>query len=116
MDKKIELYYDGECHMCQATMDTLQKSSKGDTFKAVDITKGTLPPGVDVRGALHNMHAIDGAGTVYVGGDAVLRILEEYPRWRWLARIGRLPGPRHVIYGVYRIVARHRRRFNSIVK
>lgn len=116
MEKKIKVYYDGECHMCTATMDSLRKTSQGETFHPVDVTKGELPPGVDMSGALHNMHAIDDAGNVYVGGDAVLRILEEYPRWRWLARIGRLPGIRHLMYGVYRLVATHRRRFNSIVK
>lgn len=116
MDKKIDLYFDGECEMCTVAMDKLTKSSRGATFRPVDITKGDLPPGVDMRGALHNMHAIDDAGKVYAGGDAVLRILEEYPRWRWLAALGKLPGIRHLIYGGYRIVATHRRRFNSLVK
>lgn len=69
-----------------------------------------------MRGALHNMHAIDEAGRIYAGGDAILRILEEYPRWRWLARVGRVWGIRHLVYVAYRIVATHRRRFNSIVR
>jgi predicted DCC family thiol-disulfide oxidoreductase YuxK len=116
MEKKIHLYYDGECHMCQVTMDSLQKSSQGTSFAPIDVTKGDVPPGVDMAGALHSMHAIDEGGRVYVGGDAILRILEEYPRWRWLAKVGKVPGIRHIVAFVYRIVATHRRRFNSIVK
>lgn len=116
MEKKIEVYYDGQCNMCTATMDSLQKSSHGGAFEMIDVTKGQLPPGVDMTGALHSMHAIDDAGKVYVGGDAFLRILEEYPRWRWLAKIGRIWGIRHIVSAVYRVVATHRRRFNSIVR
>ena len=102
--------------MCTVAVSSLGKSSRGEAFYPVDVTKGELPRGVNMSGALHDMHAVDDAGNLYVGGDAMLRILDEYPSWRWLARFVRIPGIRHLFYGVYRLVATHRRRFNSIVK
>lgn len=116
MEKKIEVYYDGMCNMCTASMRALEKSSQGPVFKAIDVTKGTLPPGKDETAALHDMHAVDEQGNIYVGAEAILRILGEYPRWRWLARLGGIWGIRHLLHIAYRIVASHRRRFNSVVK
>lgn len=116
MEKKIEVYYDGVCKMCTGAMDALGKSSQGSKFQHIDVTRGVLPPGQDMQAALRNMHVVDEAGRVYVGADGILRILEEYPRLRWLTRVGKLPGIRHLIYAAYRMVAAHRRRFNSIIK
>lgn len=116
MEKKIEVYYDGVCKMCTGAMNAVENSSQGAKFERRDVTQGSLPPGQNLDAALYNMHVVDETGRVYVGADGILRIIEEYPRWRWIAAVGKLPGVKHLIYGVYRVVAAHRRRFNSILK
>jgi predicted DCC family thiol-disulfide oxidoreductase YuxK len=114
--EKLSIYYDGLCTMCTATMRKLQDSSQGDSFHMADVTKGERPPGMGEDEALHSMHVIDERGVTYKGGAAVIRILAQYPRWRWFARIAGLPGVRRIVCLLYRFVATHRRRFNSLVR
>jgi predicted DCC family thiol-disulfide oxidoreductase YuxK len=97
-------------------MNAVTQSSQGGKFQRIDVTKGKLPPEKDMAAALYNMHVIDAGGHVYAGADGILRIIEEYPRWCWVARVGKIWGFRHLAHGLYRVVASHRRRFNSLIK
>ncbi len=116
MEKKIEIYYDGVCKMCEGAMGKVASSGQGSKFERIDVTTGTLPAGRSMDDALRNMHVVDSDGRVYEGVDGIFRILDEYPRLKILARIGRLPGFHSLARGIYRLVASHRRRFNSFVK
>ena len=114
--KNISIYYDGQCNMCTVTMNSLQKSSQGAHFHTVDVTTGEHPEGVNPEEALRHMYVVDQNGQKYTGADGFIRILEEYPRWRWLVGVARLWGIRHMLRIAYFIVSTHRRRFNSLVR
>jgi predicted DCC family thiol-disulfide oxidoreductase YuxK len=110
--KKIPIYYDGTCGLCNGIIGKLEQSSQGENFEPIPIVEKS-PPGVTAAEAWHDVHAIDSNGKMYRGGDAVLFILFQYPRWRWLAAIGKLPGIRQLVSLGYRIVADNRHRFDS---
>ena len=105
---KITVYYDGVCNLCSGLMDSVEKSSRGRSFAHADISKGVLPEGVSEEEAMCDVHVVDEHGEMYKGADGVLKILEQYPQWRVVARLGRLPGFRQLAGIAYRIVEKTR--------
>lgn len=112
MGQKIEIYYDGSCDVCSTGADKVCSSAQGQKFEKVDITTGNLPPNVTSREAWRDVYVVDQNGEVLKGGDGVLRVLQEFPEWRWLARHGHNPFIKPLILGLYRIIAANRHRFN----
>lgn len=106
--QKITVFYDGMCNLCSGLMDTVESSSKGSAFVHADISKGALPQGVTQAEAMRDVHVVDEAGKVHKGADAVLKILEQYPRWRPLVWLGRLPVFNLIAAALYRIVEKTR--------
>lgn len=105
---KLHIYYDGTCRMCTGVMDKLSTSSRAGAFQGVDATKESLPAGVSYDAAMKHIHVVDDAGRKYVGAEAFLRILAEYPRWKWCARIGGLPLLKQALDVGYWLIARNR--------
>ncbi len=98
--------------MCNAFADSVDESSQKEKFVRQDITKGKLPPGVTFNQVWREMYVVEENGTMYAGGDAMLRVMEEYPGWRWLAWIGKLPGIRQCVRVGYRLIANNRHRIS----
>ena len=105
----IEVYYDGTCPMCSVFADTLEGSSQGGRFEKQDVTQGKLPEGASFDDVWKEMYVVE-EGKQYKGADAVLRIMREYPQWRWLAWLGEKPGFNWCAHCVYRLVAANRHR------
>ena len=110
---KVHIYYDGTCKMCSGIVQKLEHSSQGSLFSPTKIAEH-LPEGVTTSEARRDVHAVDKNGTVYRGADAVLYIISQYPQWRWVAFMGRLPLIRQVVRILYRIIADNRQRFGLI--
>ncbi len=106
-EKKITVYYDGSCPLCSAVVHPFD----ADTFDKRDVTKEPLPSHISPEQAQREVHVVDAAGKTYRGVDAVFRILDEQRGWRWLARVGRLPGFHFLAAATYAFVARNRYRF-----
>lgn len=104
-----EVYYDGSCPMCTAFAENIEGSSKKDAFVMKDITKDALPEGFVRDRVEREIHVVAPDGRVRTNADAVLEILSTYPRWRFIARIGRLPVISGALRIAYDFVARHRR-------
>ena len=105
---KVKIYYDGVCNLCSGLADTIDQSKNGSNFALNDVSKDVLPVGVSKEEAMHDVHVVDENGRMYRGGDAVLRVLLEYPRMRWIATIGALPGFKQLLMLIYRIVEKTR--------
>lgn len=109
-DRKIEIFYDGTCNLCSGMVERIDKSSKKESFEARAVSEEQLPHGIDHEAAMRDVHVVDETGRIYAGAEAVLRILDEYPRLQTLARIGRFPGIKHLLAILYRVVAMTRYR------
>lgn len=110
--------YNGDCPICNSEIcaysDYSEKSGLPiafDDLNRTDLKKWNVTEDEAAR-LMHVIHA----GKLYVGADAFLVLWEQMPRYRPLARIGRLPGIYHLAsWGYTHIVARaiyarHKRR------
>jgi predicted DCC family thiol-disulfide oxidoreductase YuxK len=68
---------------------------------ASDETVG-LPPGLARDAALARFHVRRANGQVLSGAQAFLALWSVLPGWRWLARIGRIPGVAWLLERAYR--------------
>jgi predicted DCC family thiol-disulfide oxidoreductase YuxK len=109
--KKIEVFYDGKCPMCTAIMSKVDTSTRGDHFALRDITKDPLPSGFTEEDVAKEIHVVAADGKVYKNADAILKILEQYPKYRWLAKLGQFSPIKPVLPFGYNFVAANRRFF-----
>lgn len=89
------VYYDGACPLCRAEIAGYRRTQGAEALNWVDATAcGTaaLGPGLDTATALARLHVRRADGTLLQGAAAFAEIWAALPRWRWLARIARLPG------------------------
>ncbi len=96
--------------MCTAFVEGVEKSSQADTFSARDIMKGNLPAGATFLDVWKHMYVVTREGETLRGGKAMVRILREYPRWRFVATLLSLPIVRWCVELGYDLVAAHRHR------
>ncbi len=106
--KKISIFYDGECPMCSAVVAKINNSSRSADFKYIDATTATLPKSLTRRDALKEIHVIDESGNTHKNADAILKIIEGYPGYKLLARVGRFPIIRQALKLVYKFIAANR--------
>jgi hypothetical protein len=89
-------------------MEQVGSSSQSAAFKRVDITRVALPEGISRAAVEREIHVIADDGKVYRNAGAILKILEQYPRLKFLARLGNLPLVTQFLSIGYRVVAAHR--------
>jgi len=111
MDGKIKIYYDGTCSMCSGVVNKIEKSSAGHKFESLDASDGNSEAGITQEDAMHEVYVLDEDGTMHKGADGIIKVLEQYPRWCLLARLGRLPVIKQLVNFGYRAVAANRHRF-----
>jgi predicted DCC family thiol-disulfide oxidoreductase YuxK len=106
--ERTQVLYDGECAMCSTLALRINSTQAKASLATNDLHQASLPDGVSADAVRHELHVIDPDGTVRRGPDAVFRILEEYPRWRGLARIARWSPFRPLMQLGYRFFAANR--------
>jgi len=106
--QKKTIYYDGSCPMCVVIIDKVDGSLQKEKFNPKDITKELFPRNFTKKQAEEEIHLIDSDGKVYKNAEAILKIIEEYPRWKFLAKIGRLPIIKQLLPIGYKLVAVNR--------
>lgn len=105
---KQTIYYDGSCPLCTVFADTVASSSKKDSVVLKDITKDPLPEGFSSEAVQREIHVVGKDGVLYKNADAILEVLSQYPLWRPLVWLGRLPGIRTMLPYGYNALARNR--------
>jgi demethoxyubiquinone hydroxylase (CLK1/Coq7/Cat5 family) len=89
------VYYDGACPVCSAEIATYRRMPGAEQLRWVDAAAcgpDDLGPGLQRQDALARMHMRRADGTLVRGAAAFVEIWSALPRWRWLARMARLPG------------------------
>lgn len=102
------IYYDGSCPMCVSIIKKVDGSTQKEKFNPKDITKDKLPQNITKTAAEKEIHVVDENGKIYKNAEAILKILEEYPKWKLLVKIGRLPIIKQLLPVGYKLVASHR--------
>ena len=106
--KKKTIYYDGSCQMCKSIIRKVDNSSQKEKFDPKDLTKDTLPQNISRSAAEKEIHVVDENGKIYKNAEAILKILEEYPKWKLIVAIGRLPIIKQLLPIGYRNIAANR--------
>ncbi|MGX0904320.1 putative DCC family thiol-disulfide oxidoreductase YuxK [Roseovarius sp. MBR-79] len=110
--------FNGDCPVCKSEMAVYEGYAARaalpiafDDLNRTDLDRWGVTEDEAAR-LLHVLHE----GRLHVGFDAFLVLWDQMPRYRWLARIGRVPGVCHLCrWGYTHIVARiiyarHKRR------
>jgi predicted DCC family thiol-disulfide oxidoreductase YuxK len=106
---KTRALYNGDCPVCSAEMCSYEAYSQKQDLPIAydDLNKIDLSDwGVTEDQATRLLHVLHD-GKLHVGTDAFLVLWEQLPRYRMLARIGRLPGIYHIADVLYtHVIAR----------
>ena len=109
------VYYNGACPVCTAGIAQQRRAldrQAGDAAEVEWVDVDADPAavrelGADLAFVRERLHLRDGAGAIRVGFEAFLALWALSPRWRWLARLGALPGLRPLFgWGYNRFAAR----------
>ena len=102
-NKKVQVYYDGECPLCSRFITSVNSSSQKENFTCRPMQN------LDKNDLLsQEFHIITQDGNVYRKFDAVLKIGEIYPKWRFVAKCARLPVLYNILSFGYEMFAAHR--------
>ena len=105
---KKTIYYDGDCPFCVGIIQKIGNSDRKEIFEPRDITKNVLPHSITTVQAHKEIHLVDADGTVYKNAEAILKILEQYPKWKMLVTVGRLPLVKQILSIGYAFIAANR--------
>jgi predicted DCC family thiol-disulfide oxidoreductase YuxK len=101
----LTVLYDGACPLCRREIGVYRglQSSTPLCFADVSDAAQPLPPGTTREQLLARFHVRNTDGRLLSGAQAFLALWEALPGWRWLARVGRLPGAAWAMERVYRL-------------
>lgn len=111
----LKVFYDGSCYICSTEMFIYMRKDHGGRLEFIDISDPDFNPheyGISLDDFMYQMHAIDGRGEVYRGGDAFRVIWGAFPGSSWygtLCTLTAFPVVRPIARLAYRIFARSRR-------
>lgn len=90
----LTVYYDGSCPLCSIEIALYKRQAGAERIQFVDAAKPDATLGADLSQdqAMRRFHVRDTAGQLVSGAAGFARIWAILPRWRWAARIARLPG------------------------
>jgi glyoxylase-like metal-dependent hydrolase (beta-lactamase superfamily II)/predicted DCC family thiol-disulfide oxidoreductase YuxK len=107
---RIAALYDEQCEVCQAGVAWIRLLDRDCLVDCIPLADGFshAHAELDVDDCLRELHVVEPSGSVFAGWDAVLRIAEELPATRPLARLGRRRPFRTGGAAAYRWIARNR--------
>ena len=90
----LTVLYDGACPLCRREVGVYQGLVPLQPVQFLDVSdaQSALPAGGDRAAYLARFHVQRADGTVLSGAAAFVALWAALPGWRWLARIGALPG------------------------
>ena len=115
------VYYNGACPVCTAGIEQQRRAlercaAHGEVeveWIDVDADPAAVTElGADLEFVRERLHLRDSKGAIRVGSEAFLALWALSPRWRWLARLGALPGLRPLFGWCYNRFAARLYRWN----
>jgi predicted DCC family thiol-disulfide oxidoreductase YuxK len=100
----LTVHYDGACPLCRREI-ALYQGLHADVplcFDDISNPNVPLPEGTTRAQLLARFHVRHADGHIDSGARAFIALWAVLPGWRWLARLGRLPGMAGVMELVYR--------------
>ena len=109
----LTVLYDGACPLCRREIGIYRgleplRSESPVCFTDVSNAALPLPPGTTREQLPARFHVRSSDGELLSGAQAFLALWAALPGWRWLARVGRLPGAAWAMERAYRLFLRWR--------
>lgn len=88
------VYYDGSCPLCSVEIGHYASCEGSDSLQFVDVSNPKVRLGEDPtrQEAMGRFHVRRADGKLVSGARGFIELWCALPKWRWLARIARLPG------------------------
>lgn len=104
--------YDGACPLCRREIGLYRGLQPTTPVYFADLSDASLPlpDGTTREQLLARFHVRGTDGQLISGAQAFLALWAVLPGWRWLARMGRLPGAAWLMERMYRLFLRMRPR------
>ena len=104
----LTVLYDGACPLCRREIGVYRGLTPTEPLGFCDISDpavslpAPLPAGLSQADLLARFHVQHADGRIESGARAFISLWERLPYWRWLARLGRLPGMAALMEIAYR--------------
>lgn len=88
---KLEVFYNSACPVCDAGIlaerARMQKAGRDAAWKDIAADSALVCEiGADLDKVRHSLHVRDGTGQIFIGADAIARLMQETPGQAWLGR------------------------------
>ena len=113
-DGCLTVLYDGACPLCRREIGVYRDLTPTQPLEFRDISgpapapQHQPPTGMSQEDLLARFHVQHADGRLESGARAFIALWERLPYWRWLARLGRLPGMASLMEIAYRAFLRAR--------
>lgn len=114
LTNKMVLIYDGECSLCQATKDWIERRvfpGQIEFLQCQSEERKRRFPQAGEEGCLQAMQVILPDGRILAGDEAIPEILSQLRRWRYLVYLFRLPCIKFLSPRIYAWVSKNRHKF-----
>ena len=107
-DGCLTVLYDGACPLCRREIGVYRDLTPTQPLEFRDISDqatagpAQLPASLSQADLLARFHVQHADGRLESGARAFIALWERLPYWRWLARLGRLPGMASLMEIAYR--------------
>nr|WP_298682108.1 DUF393 domain-containing protein [uncultured Dongia sp.] len=101
---KLEVYYNSACPVCAAGINNQRQRMKGNDSAWKDIAQDenlVCEIGADLNKVRHSLHVRDEMGEVFIGADAIAKLMLDTPGQKWLGRVMMWEGMRPVSRWLY---------------
>jgi predicted DCC family thiol-disulfide oxidoreductase YuxK len=100
----LTVLYDGACPLCRREIAVYRDLPSDRPLRFADVSDAAqaLPPGTTQAQLMARFHVLSDRGELLSGAQAFLALWAQLPGWRWLARLGRLPGAAWCMERAYR--------------
>ncbi len=106
----LQVMFDGSCPLCRREVGVYRNLIPSEPIQWVDVSDAQLglPAGIERTQLMRRFHVRTADGTLLSGAAAFAALWLTLPGWRWLGRIGALPGVTAVLEILYRCFLRVR--------
>jgi predicted DCC family thiol-disulfide oxidoreductase YuxK len=106
----LTVLHDGACPLCRREIGVYRGLQPNTPVCFADVSDAAqpLPPGTTRQQLMARFHVLDADGQLVGGAQAFLALWAALPGWRWLARVGRLPGAAWAMERLYLVFLRVR--------
>ncbi len=112
------LIYDGECPLCRTAVDWVAAQTRPGAIELLTCQseeRAQRFPGIAFEQCMQAVQLAMPNGEVYAGEQSLPHLFLMMRRWRWMARLFRLPGVSLLAPHAYAFVARHRHTLSMLV-